>query len=84
MTSRETASELHYLRFRRTQIDAAIRALERVQDLRSTRSWKVGAIPTGGVLPSIRHTATSMMPFIAGETRLKGDRVGDLASTQSF
>jgi hypothetical protein len=46
MTTRETAYELRYLRFRRAQIDAAIRSLERLQRLQSTRSWRIGAIPT--------------------------------------
>jgi hypothetical protein len=46
MTTRETANELRYLRFRRAQIDAAIHALERLKHLQSTRSWKIDAIPT--------------------------------------
>jgi hypothetical protein len=46
MTSREITTELRYLRFRCAQIDAASHALERLQFLRSTRSWKIDAIPT--------------------------------------
>jgi hypothetical protein len=45
MTTRETASELRYLRFRCAQIDAAIHALERLQLLQAARCWKARAIP---------------------------------------
>jgi hypothetical protein len=43
--TRRAASGLRYLRFRRAQIDAAIRALESLQHLRSARSWRFPAIP---------------------------------------